>query len=71
MEAGYAPAIGAIGLRQMTELLQAFDAKGIRYLLVGGQAVRLLGMPRFSMDWDFFIPPRDLENLSKLNDILT
>ena len=55
----------------MTELLQAFDAKGIRYLLVGGQAVRLLGMPRFSMDWDFFIPPRDLENLSKLNDILT
>ena len=42
----------------MNELILAFNAAGIRYLLVGGQAMRLAGMPRFSMDWDFFIPPR-------------
>ena len=54
----------------MNELLRAFNAAGIRYLLVGGQAMRLAGMPRFSMDWDFFIPPRDEENFARLNDVL-
>lgn len=54
----------------MNELILAFNAAGIRYLLVGGQAMRLAGMPRFSMDWDFFIPPRDEKNLAKLNEIL-
>ena len=54
----------------MDELFQAFDAAGIRYLLIGGQAMRLFGMPRYSMDWDFLIPPRDLENFSKLNALL-
>ena len=32
--------------------------------------MRLAGMPRFTMDWDFFIPPRDEENFAKLNSIL-
>ena len=41
----------------MNELILAFNAAGVRYLLAGGQAMRLAGMPRFSMDWDFFIPP--------------
>jgi hypothetical protein len=54
----------------MNELILAFNATGIRYLLVGGQAMRLTGMPRFSMDWDFFIPSRDEENFTKLNEIL-
>lgn len=54
----------------MDELFQAFDAAGIRYLLIGGQAMRLFGMPRFSMDWDILIPPRDPENFSKLNALL-
>ena len=54
----------------MNELILAFNAAGIRYLLVGGQAMRLTGMPRFSMDWDFFIPPRDGENFARLNEIL-
>lgn len=54
----------------MNELILTFNAVGIRYLLVGGQAMRLTGMPRFSMDWDFFIPPRDEKNLAKLNEIL-
>lgn len=46
----------------MKELFSALNAARVRYLLVGGQAMRLHGMPRFSMDWDFFIPPRDEEN---------
>jgi hypothetical protein len=54
----------------MNELILAFSTAGIRYLLVGGQAMRLTGMPRFSMDWDFFIPPRDDENFAKLNKVL-
>lgn len=54
----------------MNELLLAFNSAGIRYLLVGGQAMRLTGMPRFSMDWDFFVPPRDEENFAKLNAML-
>lgn len=54
----------------MNELFRAFNAADIRYLLIGGQAMRLAGMPRYSMDWDFFIPPRDEQNFSKLNQIL-
>jgi hypothetical protein len=46
----------------MDELILAFNAAGVRYLLVRGQAMRLTGMPRFSMDWDFFIPPHDENN---------
>jgi hypothetical protein len=52
------------------EFLKQLSAAGIRCLLIGGQAMRLLGMPRYSMDWDFFIPPRDQENLKKLNALL-
>jgi hypothetical protein len=51
----------------MDELLKKFYKARVRYVLVGGQAMRLIGMPRFSMDWDFFIPARDAENLSRLN----
>jgi hypothetical protein len=54
----------------MDELLQRLNASGVRYLLIGGQAMRLLGMPRFSMDWDFFIPPRDDANFERINRLL-
>jgi hypothetical protein len=54
----------------MNELLQGFNAAGVRYLLIGGQAMRLAGMPRFSMDWDLFVPPQDEQNFSKLNELL-
>jgi hypothetical protein len=54
----------------MNELFHDFHAGNVRFLLIGGQAMRLAGMPRFSMDWDFFIPPRDEENFAKLNRIL-
>lgn len=51
----------------MNELLQRLNAGGIRYLLIGGQAMRLTGMPRSTMDWDFFLPPHDEKNLARLN----
>lgn len=54
----------------MDELLKQLKAARIRCLLAGGQAMRLSGMPRFSMDWDFFIPPRDEENFARLNAVL-
>ena len=39
-------------------------------MLAGGQAMRLAGLPRFSMDWDFFIPPQDEVNLARPNVLL-
>jgi hypothetical protein len=54
----------------MNELIESFNEAGIRYLLAGGQAMRLAGMPRFSMDWDFFIPPRDNANFARINELL-
>ena len=54
----------------MDEVIKLFNKHGVRYLLIGGQAVRFAGMPRFSMDWDFFIPPKDGNNISKINTLL-
>ncbi len=56
--------------QNMNEVIKRFNAAGVRYLLIGGQAMRLLGMPRSTMDWDFFIPPRDEANLRKINQVL-
>jgi len=54
----------------MDELMAMFNENGIRYLVFGGQAVRLAGMPRFSMDWDIFIPGKDAENMQRINELL-
>jgi hypothetical protein len=54
----------------MDELLRMLDGAQVRHVLIGGQAMRLWGMPRFSMDWDFFIPPRDADNFARLNALL-
>lgn len=54
----------------MESVIKQFNRRHIRYLLIGGQAVRLEGMPRFSMDWDFFIPPRDEANIAAINAVL-
>jgi hypothetical protein len=39
----------------MGTLTGRLAADGARYLVIGGQAVRLHGLPRFSMDWDLFV----------------
>ena len=52
----------------MEILIAKLNEAGIRYVAIGGQAVRLHGMPRFSMDWDLWIPSRDVENFRRLNE---
>lgn len=37
----------------MEEVIAMFNNSGVRYLLIGGQAMMLEGMPRFSMDWEW------------------
>lgn len=53
----------------MDELIQLFNKNKVRYLVFGGQAMRLEGMPRFSMDWDLFIPSRDADNMQRINEL--
>ena len=53
----------------MDELLEQLGASGVRYLLIGGQAMRLMGMPRYSMDWDLFIPPQDQADIEFLLEL--
>ena len=54
----------------MEEVIQRFNDRGVRYLVIGGQAMRLEGMPRFSMDWDIFLPGKDSANLRLINELL-
>ncbi len=54
----------------MDTLISTLNAVSARYLVIGGQAVRLHGLPRFSMDWDLFIPPRDIENMRRIADAM-
>ena len=54
----------------METLIARLNQADVRYVAIGGQAVRLHGMPRFSMDWDLLIPARDEENFRRLNDAL-
>jgi hypothetical protein len=54
----------------MEELIEQLNRANVRYLVIGGQAARLSGIPRFSMDWDLYIPPRDHDNLTRLNSVL-
>lgn len=55
----------------MDEIIAALNENNVRYLLIGGQALRLLGMPRFSMDWDLLLPGKDLKNVEKINQVLS
>ncbi len=54
----------------MDDVIRLFNRHRVRYLLIGGQAVRLEGMPRFTMDWDFYVPARDAVNIEKINRLL-
>lgn len=54
----------------MDELIQRLNGAAVRYAVIGGQAIRFEGMPRFTMDWDFFVPPRDEANFGRLNAVL-
>ena len=55
----------------MEQVIQLFNDNDIKYLVIGGQAIRLMGMPRYSMDWDLYIPGKDIENINKINALLS
>jgi hypothetical protein len=55
----------------MDEVIRRFNRNSVRYLVIGGQAVRLEGCPRFSMDWDVYIPGYDLDNIALINRVLS
>jgi|SRR5271157_400978 len=44
-------------LPEFKELLSIFNARGVRYLVVGGYAVSLHAQPRTTQDIDLFIAP--------------
>jgi hypothetical protein len=49
---------------------RAFDARGVRWVLIGGQAVRLYGGPRVSYDYDVWVDPAcRVEALTVLRDL--
>ena len=54
----------------MDSLIDRLNIAGARYLVIGGQAVRLYGLPRFTMDWDLFVPARDSANMEGINRAL-
>ncbi|MBQ7208919.1 MAG: hypothetical protein IJS01_14065 [Lentisphaeria bacterium] len=54
----------------MERLLKKLNDSQVRYVVVGGQAMLQEGMPRFTLDWDLFIPPQDPDNFSRLNSAL-
>jgi len=51
------------------DLLERLYDKGVRYLIVGGLAVNLYGVPRATQDIDLIIAT-DKDNIFKLNGIL-
>ena len=54
----------------METLLKRLNDAGVRYVVIGGQAMLQQGMPRFTLDWDIFVPPFDQENFDKINAAL-
>jgi len=52
------------------DLIGAFVAADVRYLLVGGYAVGFHGRPRFTKDLDLWIDDSD-DNLRRLDEALT
>ena len=54
----------------MEILLKQLNEAGVRYFVIGGQAMLQDGMPRFTLDWDLFIPLRDEANFERINTVL-
>lgn len=50
-------------------VLKAFEKAGVDYILIGGFAVILHGLPRFTVDMDFFVKMVD-ENIQRLRKAL-
>jgi hypothetical protein len=55
---------------RLADLLRALHAEDVRYVLFGGQAVNLHGIPRFTEDIDLFVEPT-ADNVERLRRALT
>lgn len=51
------------------KVLVALEREKVRYVVFGGAAINLLGLPRYTIDLDLFIAP-DLENIERLKAAL-
>jgi len=54
---------------RLTEIIQALNDRNVDYVLFGGQAVNLQGIPRFTEDIALFISPTP-ENVERLRQAL-
>lgn len=54
----------------MTEIVRQLVQAQVRFVVIGGHAIRYAGLPRFTQDWDLFIPPHDAANFAKINSAL-
>lgn len=59
----------ATAFDRLVELLRALHAEQVEYVLVGGQAVNLHGILRFTEDIDLFVRPT-AENIDRLRGAL-
>jgi hypothetical protein len=59
----------ATAFDRLVDLLRALDAESVEYVLFGGQAVNLHGIPRFTEDIDLFVRPTP-ENVQRLRNAL-
>ena len=55
--------------QEFLKVLKAMEDEGVDYILIGGFAVILHGLPRFTMDMDFFIKMAE-KNVQKLRKAL-
>ncbi|RPI78619.1 MAG: hypothetical protein EHM45_05915 [Desulfobacteraceae bacterium] len=51
------------------KVLVALEREKVQYVVFGGAAINLLGLPRYTIDLDLFIAP-DLENIEQLKAAL-
>lgn len=54
----------------MNENVRKLAEAGVRFVVIGGHAIRYAGFVRATQDWDLFVPPHDLENFAKINRAL-
>lgn len=50
----------------LTLLIEVFERENIRYALIGGFALGVLGVPRATVDLDFLIEKDDLEKIGRI-----
>lgn len=54
-----------IDFNRVLSIVEAFNREGVKYIVVGGVAVNLHGLPRTTEDVDFFVDPSP-ENVIRL-----